>query len=116
MSEKCGLCGGEIKRCMGEAWCANETCLFSMMSDEARMNRLQSALAFDTPANRGLVERVKKGESVEIRKRGGEWPEMIQGWINGKFGYIFRHRVGEKGTVRCETFPEAAAAWNGGEV
>ena len=99
---KCELCGGDVLRFSdGYKGCLNPTCAMgSATYVEQSFDRIQTALA--------LLRRVEEGESVEIRKRDGEWPEMLickGGFtvieINGK-----RQRFG---------MPLAAAnAWNGG--
>jgi hypothetical protein len=74
VSEKCGICWGELRveeiaghvmtRCMGD--CLYARCAL-YMGPNNEFHRIQSALA--------LLKRVEAGESVEIRKRAGEWPE-----------------------------------------
>ena len=110
MSEKCELCGGDIVRETNEggewARCVNskdECLLANNWWDASEVDRLQSALA--------LLKRVESGESVEIRKRDGEWPEIRE--VKGAWSFS-AFPDGEWSQAIATTFPEAAAAWNGG--
>jgi hypothetical protein len=69
---KCELCGGKVIEHDGSKSCGLEGndphCPMSYCwCKPATFDRIQSALA--------LLKRVEAGESVEIRKRAGEWPE-----------------------------------------
>lgn len=82
----------------------------------------ESALAFDTPENRALVERIKGGVSVEIRKRDGEWPELLNRstqarelWSLHVGGRIIANGPTVEECVRkaASDYPAAAQKWNG---
>lgn len=119
MSEKCQLCGSEISTVGIEAMtvtvtdtlhlmrrCLGTSCPIGAMPwvDAVMFDRIQSALA--------LLKRVESGESVEVRKRDGEWPSKV---LRLSSGYTIiensKHQTWRGGSV-----PVAAAAWNGGEA
>jgi hypothetical protein len=66
-------------------------------------SRIQAALA--------LLKRVESGESVEIRKRDGEWPNVHV----YPDGMAVVGRYGVKDGFAGKDVPEAAEKWNGGE-
>lgn len=75
--EVCGLCGGDVIRFEHailrsmRGQCLGPDCLFNSGGgfDIDTFARLQSALAFDTPENRALVERIRSGEVSNAEDR-----------------------------------------------
>ena len=101
----CGLCGGTIGNLShtdgtdGKTVCGGCIC---------------KAIA--------ILKRVESGESCEVRKVGGEWPDVKQ-WNgrNDEGGYdsevAFESVPYDSAkTVIEATFPEAAAGWNKGAM
>jgi len=142
MSDQCELCGGEVltsndgsdKCCCNPAQ-PNRECTLDQWTSAEQFNRIQAALALLKRVESGeSVEwnaerakdlmavhiRIEKGESVEVRKVNGEWPEVFE--RASLDGFCFRREVfvGPDGDdtelveVFGETFPEAAEAWNKG--
>ena len=123
---KCELCGGDVLRFSdGYKGCLNPTCAMgSATYVEQSFDRIQTALA--------LLRRVEEGESVEIRKRDGEWPflftrkqvDTIQSyardvWADGfdsesRDDEAFCDGLAQINAVTDVDFIENAAAWNGG--
>jgi hypothetical protein len=75
-------------------------------------DNIQSALSFSTPENRAAIERLRSGESVEIRKRSGVWPTFLKYTMRPELWSI-KNPIRDEGMLTASTFPEAAAAWNG---
>ena len=68
MSDKCQLCGGVVstsgtgmEKCFADPEHPNRRCAFERWTDAEQFDRIQSALAFDTPANRAKVKAFDEG-------------------------------------------------------
>ncbi len=133
MRETCELCKSEIFHAADCKACANDDCALGRAIDENAFDRIQKALALlklvesgevtlinteelkasALPENMATIKRMRAGESVEVRRVGGEWPCVYiyeNGWC------IMGVPENDSGEV-CDTYIEAAAAWNarGGE-